>query len=195
MAKTVVGLLRHGQTDWNIDFRLQGVTDVALNETGIEQARLAASALNLNDWDFIASSPLSRARDTADIVASRLNIPEVAVLPLLLERSFGEVEGMLYEDWKANYPDGIAPGGETEEQLHARTLLLLDELLETYRGTRVLAISHGALIRKVVNLLSQGEFPLVNQRIANASLSIIVHEDSSWRLESYQPQALKPSTS
>ena len=195
MAKTVVGLLRHGQTDWNIDFRLQGVTDVALNETGIEQARLAASALNLNDWDFIASSPLSRAKDTADIVASRLNIPEVAVLPLLLERSFGEVEGMLYEDWKANYPDGIAPGGETEEQLHARTLLLLDELLETYRGTRVLAISHGALIRKVVNLLSQGEFPLVNQRIANASLSIIVHEDSSWRLESYQPQALKPSTS
>ncbi|MEY3129361.1 MAG: hypothetical protein RL405_681, partial [Actinomycetota bacterium] len=154
MAKTVVGLLRHGQTDWNIDFRLQGVTDVALNETGIEQARLAASALNLNDWDFIASSPLSRARDTADIVAGRLNIPEVAVLPLLLERSFGEVEGMLYEDWKANYPDGIAPGGETEEQLHARTLLLLDELLETYRGTRVLAISHGALIRKVVNLLS-----------------------------------------
>lgn len=195
MAKTVVGLLRHGQTDWNIDFRLQGVTDVALNETGIEQARLAASALNLNDWDFIASSPLSRAKDTADIVASRLNIPEVAVLPLLLERSFGEVEGMLYEDWKANYPEGIAPGGETEEQLHARTLLLLDELLETYRGTRVLAISHGALIRKVVNLLSQGEFPLVNQRIANASLSIIVHEDSSWRLESYQPQALKPSTS
>lgn len=194
MAKTVVGLLRHGQTDWNIDFRLQGVTDVALNETGIEQARLAASALNLNDWDFIASSPLSRAKDTADIVASRLNIPEVAVLPLLLERSFGEVEGMLYEDWKANYPEGIAPGGETEEQLHARTLLLLDELLETYRGTRVLAISHGALIRKVVNLLSQGEFPLVNQRIANASLSIIVHEDSSWRLESYQPQALKPST-
>jgi len=195
LAKTVVGLLRHGQTDWNIDFRLQGVTDVALNATGIEQARLAASALNLNDWDFIVSSPLSRARDTADIVAGRLNIPEVAVLPLLLERSFGEVEGMLYEDWKANYPDGIAPGGETEEQLHARTLLLLDELLETYRGTRVLAISHGALIRKVVNLLSQGEFPLVNQRIANASLSIIVHEDSSWRLESYQPQALKPSTS
>lgn len=194
MAKTVVGLLRHGQTDWNIDFRLQGVTDVALNETGIEQARSAASALDLDDWDFIASSPLSRARDTADIVASRLNIPEVAVLPLLLERSFGEVEGMLYEDWKANYPDGIAPGGETEEQLHARTLQLLDELLETYRGTRVLAISHGALIRKVVNLLSQGEYPLVNQRIANASLSIIVHEDSSWRLENYQPQALKPST-
>ena len=195
MAKTVVGLLRHGQTDWNVEFRLQGVTDVALNETGIKQARSAASALNSNDWDFIASSPLSRARDTAGIVAGHLNIPEVAVLPLLLERSFGEVEGMLYEDWKENYPDGIAPGGETEEELHARTLLLLDELLETYRGTRVLTISHGALIRKVVNLLSQGEFPLVNQRIANASLSIIVHEDSSWRLESYQPQALKPPTS
>ena len=64
-----MGLLRHGQTDWNIDFRLQGVTDVELNETGIRQAQLAAESLHADDWDFIASSPLSRAKVTAEIVA------------------------------------------------------------------------------------------------------------------------------
>lgn len=190
MAKTVVGLLRHGQTDWNIDLRLQGVTDVPLNQTGITQAESAAAALNSDDWDFIASSPLSRAKDTADIVARQLQISEVAILPLLLERSFGEVEGMIYQDWKEKFPDGVAPGGETEEQLHLRTNQLLEELLETYRGTRVLTISHGALIRKIVNILSLGEFPLDKQRISNASLSVIVHEADTWRLESYRPEPL-----
>lgn len=190
MAKTVVGLLRHGQTDWNINFRLQGVTDVELNETGIEQAKSAAAALQIGDWDFIATSPLSRAKDTAHIVAERLGIEEVSVLPLLLERSFGEVEGMLYEEWKSKHPDGVTPGGETEKQLHDRTLQLLDVLLETYGGSRVLAVSHGALIRKVVNILSEGKYPLENQRISNASMSIVVHEGNSWRLESYRPEPL-----
>ncbi len=193
MPRTVVGLLRHGQTDWNIDFRLQGVTDVELNETGIRQAQLAAEHLNGDDWDFIASSPLSRAKVTAEIVAEKLQITEVKVMPLLLERSFGEVEGMLYEDWKRLHPDGIAPGGETEEQLHARTLELLDELLVLFRGTRVLTISHGALIRKVVNLLSLEKFPLPGERIANASLSVIVHDEAGWRLEHYGPAELSAS--
>lgn len=161
-----------------------------LNATGIQQAEAAAAFLESSDWDFIASSPLSRAKDTADIVASKLQISEVAIVPLLLERSFGEVEGMIYHDWKREYPDGIAPGGESEEELHVRTLKLLDELLETYRGTRVLTISHGALIRKVVNILSLGELPLDKQRISNASLSIIVHEGGTWRLESYEPASL-----
>ena len=190
MAKTVVGLLRHGQTDWNINLRLQGVTDVPLNLTGINQAEVAAKAISIGDWDFIASSPLSRARDTAEIVARHLQISEVAIVPLLLERSFGEVEGMIYQEWKDKFPDGVAPGGETEEELHKRTNLLLDELLSTYRGTRVLTISHGALIRKIVNILSSGELPLDKQRISNASLSIIVHEAGSWRLESYRPEPL-----
>ncbi len=193
MPRTVVGLLRHGQTDWNIDFRLQGVTDVELNETGIRQAQLAAESLRADDWDFIASSPLSRAKVTAEIVAEKLQIAEVQIMPLLLERSFGEVEGMLYEDWKRLHPDGIAPGGETEEQLHARTLDLLEELLELYRGTRVLTISHGALIRKVVNILSLETLPLPGERIANASLSVIVHDESGSRLENYGPAALSGS--
>jgi broad specificity phosphatase PhoE len=100
---------------------------------------------------------------------------------------------MLYEEWKRLHPDGSAPGGETEEQLHARTLELLDELLERYSGTRVLTISHGALIRKVVNILSLEKYPLPGERIANASMSVIVHDQAGWRLEHYGPLALSGS--
>ena len=107
-----MGLLRHGQTDWNIDFRLQGITDIPLNETGILQAQTAAAAIPKSFWNFVASSPLSRALDTAKIVAHAIEIPEVTVDSLLLERSFGEAEGMTHSEWKENFPDDEAPRTE-----------------------------------------------------------------------------------
>ena len=88
MSNTIVGLLRHGQTDWNIDLRLQGTTDIPLNQKGIEQVEHAAKHLR-NEWDLILSSPLSRAKDSAQIVATVLGIDQVVVEPKLLERSKG----------------------------------------------------------------------------------------------------------
>lgn len=190
MTKTVVGLLRHGQTDWNIDFRLQGITDIPLNETGLAQAQIAAKVINAEDWDFIATSPLSRARKTAEIVAQELGITEVAVEPLLLERSFGDAEGMTHEEWKRDFPDGLPPGGESLDVLRARAERLLEQLLNVYRGTRVLTVSHGALIRKLVRLVSGGELPLAGQRFGNTSLSVIVHDENGWRIESFEPRSL-----
>lgn len=190
MTKTVVGLLRHGQTDWNIDFRLQGITDIPLNETGLNQARVAATLIRREDWDFIASSPLTRARQTAEIVAKQLEIDEVAIEQLLLERSFGEAEGMTHEEWKLAYPDGSPPGGESLDVLRERAHLLLNRLLDVYRGTRVLTVSHGALIRKLVSVVSKGELPLAGQRFGNTSLSVIVHDQTGWHIENYDPRNL-----
>ena len=190
MTKTIVGLLRHGQTDWNIDFRLQGITDIPLNETGLAQAQIAAKVIKAEDWDFIATSPLSRARKTAEIVAQELGISEVAVEPLLLERSFGDAEGMTHEEWKRDFPDGLPPGGESLDVLRARAERLLERLLSVYRGTRVLTVSHGALIRKLVRLVSGGELPLAGQRFGNTSLSILVHDENGWRIESFEPRSL-----
>ena len=190
MTKTTVGLLRHGQTDWNIDFRLQGITDIPLNETGLAQARIAAEVINAEDWDFIASSPLSRAKETAEIVAQQLGISEVAIEQLLLERSFGDAEGMTHEEWKRDFPDGLPPGGESLDVLRARAELLLDRLLTVYRGTRVLTVSHGALIRKLVRMVSGGELPLEGQRFGNTSLSVIVHDENGWQIESFEPRSL-----
>ncbi len=191
MIKTVVGILRHGQTDWNIDFRLQGVTDIPLNETGIAQARDAAAVIDPADWDLILTSPLSRARDTAQIVAEVNGLGDALVETLLLERSFGEAEGLGHEEWKAKYADtNVVPGGESLSELETRANQLLDKLAIEHAGKRVLAVSHGALIRKLLRIVSAGEFPRDGERLGNASMSILVHDATGWSIERYEPRTL-----
>lgn len=191
MIKTVVGILRHGQTDWNIDFRLQGVTDIPLNETGIAQARDAAAVIDPADWDLILTSPLSRARDTAQIVAEVNGLGDALVETLLLERSFGEAEGLGHEEWKAKYADtNVVPGGESLSELETRANQLLDKLAIEHAGKRVLAVSHGALIRKLLRIVSAGEFPRDGERLGNASMSIFVHDGTAWSIERYEPRTL-----
>jgi broad specificity phosphatase PhoE len=187
----VIGLLRHGQTDWNIDFRLQGIADIPLNPTGIAQAELAGKIIDGNDWDLLLTSPLSRARDTAEIVAKASGFEIIHVEPLLLERSFGEAEGLLYEEWKARYEDTNAvPGAETLDELRARALELLDKLAVNYAGQRVLTVSHGALIRKLLRIVSNNELPRDGERLGNASLSILEHRDGVWHVANYAPQTI-----
>jgi len=187
----VIGLLRHGQTDWNIDFRLQGIADIPLNPTGIAQAELAGKIIDGNDWDLLLTSPLSRARDTAEIVAKASGFDIIHVEPMLLERSFGEAEGLLYEEWKARYEDTNAvPGAETLDELRARALELLDKLAVNYAGQRVLTVSHGALIRKLLRIVSNNELPRDGERLGNASLSILEHRDGVWHVANYAPQTI-----
>ncbi|WP_296631996.1 histidine phosphatase family protein [Rhodoluna sp.] len=191
MTKTTLGLLRHGQTDWNIDFRLQGITDIPLNETGIAQARDAALALNAADWDIVLTSPLSRAADTAKIVADSFGFDSIAVEQLLLERSFGEAEGLSHEEWKATYSDPNAvPGGESLEALKVRSRELLRHIAEKYEGQRVLAVSHGALIRKLLRIVSNNEFPREGERLGNASLNIFDYDGLQWNMVRYEPRTL-----
>lgn len=191
MTNTVLGLLRHGQTDWNIDFRLQGVTDIPLNETGIGQAYDAAKVINPNEWDFIISSPLSRAIATAEIITKENNLGEIKIDPLLLERSFGEAEGLNYEDWKNKYHDSNnVPGAETLQELEARARLLLENIVRKYSGQRILAISHGALIRKLLKITSSGLLPREGERLGNASLSVLAHQTGNWSVQKYEPRTL-----
>jgi uncharacterized phosphatase len=195
LTKTIVGLLRHGQTDWNIDFRLQGVTDIPLNETGIAQAKTAGAVIaakGSQQWELILSSPLSRARDTAVMVGEALGIDEISIEELLLERSFGEAEGLSHEEWKAKYDDtNHVPGGETLSELEARAWVLLDRIVENHAGRRVLTVSHGALIRTLLRLVSRGEFPRDGERLGNACLSVFEHDaDSGWSVSIYEPKTL-----
>lgn len=197
MTKTVIGLLRHGQTNWNIDFRLQGVTDIPLNETGIAQAKVAGAVIAgqfaaEQAWDLILTSPLSRARDTAVMVGQAIGIESVLIEDLLLERSFGEAEGLSHEEWKTKYHDtNHVPGGETLEQLEARSWVLLQQLLDHHAGKRVLTVSHGALIRTLLRLVSNNEFPREGERLGNACLSIFEHTDAQgWSVASYEPRTL-----
>jgi broad specificity phosphatase PhoE len=190
LTETILGLLRHGQTDWNIDLRLQGSTDIPLNETGKAQALVAAQYLRREDWDVIIASPLSRAKDTADIVGAMLAMP-VVVVPELIERSFGVAEGMDHASWRKLYESHeTIEGLESLEELRTRTLLLLDLIKNEYAGQRVLAVSHGAFIRKLLTIISNGELPREGDRLGNASLNKFMHADGLWTISEYRPETL-----
>jgi uncharacterized phosphatase len=190
LTETLLGLLRHGQTDWNIDLRLQGSTDIPLNDTGRAQALQAASVLNREDWDVIIASPLSRAKDTADIVAKELGM-NVVIVPELIERSFGVAEGLDHASWRKMYEShAVIEGLESLEDLRARTILLLDLIANDYAGKRVLAVSHGAFIRKVLTIISNGELPREGERLSNASLNKFMHSDNAWTVAEYRPESL-----
>ena len=193
MTNTHLGLLRHGQTDWNISFLLQGVTDIPMNQTGIEQVKLAAKAIRAKDWDVVLTSPLSRARQTAEIIASQHGFPEIVEEELLIERSFGEAEGLSHEQWRVKYSNlDEIPGGESRTQLAKRSNLLLETISEKLAGKRVLAVSHGALIRTLLSIASDNELPRDGERLGNASFNVLKHNDNSWKVINYSLEPLVP---
>ncbi len=187
MPETVLGLFRHGQTDWNINLRLQGTADIPLNQSGVEQVEQAA--VRIGQWDVLLTSPLSRARHSAEILSNAIGTQAV-VSERLLERSFGIGEGMTYEQWHQRYSklDSI-PGAESELSVLSRSQKLLDETVEAFEGKRVLMVTHGALIRFVLNLVTENQLPPKGERLMNASLHTFRHSDS-WNVDRWSPQAL-----
>lgn len=192
LTGTEFGLFRHGQTDWNINFLLQGITDIPMNATGIEQVRTASKALKREDWDLILTSPLGRARQTAEIIADEVGFEGIEPMELLIERSFGEAEGLAYDEWKTRFSslDDI-PGGESRTELAERSQLLLDTISSAYPGKRVLAVSHGALIRTLLAISSKNELPREGEKLGNASLNVISHRES-WSVTRYKLEPLTP---
>lgn len=191
MADLIVGLIRHGETDWNVASKLQGTSDIPLNELGIKQAVTASRSIDAHDWDLVLSSPLSRARDTARIIADGNALGEVQVTDMLLERAFGEAEGLNYHEWKKSHDAGqMVQGLETLQELEVRARGLLDWLALEYAGKRVLAVSHGAFIRKLVRVVSQRTLPLDGDRFANASLTKLAYRNGIWSVDYYNPVSL-----
>jgi broad specificity phosphatase PhoE len=164
-----------------------------MNETGIEQIKLAAKAIRAEEWDLVLTSPLSRARQTAEIIASHVGFPEIVEQELLIERSFGEAEGLSHEQWRAKYANlDEIPGGESRTQLQERSKLLLNTMSKNFAGKRVLAISHGALIRSLLAEVSNNELPRDGERLGNASLNVVEHSNNIWKVRKYSLEPLAP---
>ncbi|MEW5852258.1 MAG: histidine phosphatase family protein [Myxococcota bacterium] len=158
--KRTIYLLRHGETDWNAAGRLQGHTDTPLNEKGREQARRAAELLREHPIGHTISSDLSRARETADIVAHTLGI-RVDVDPALRERCFGIFEGLTWQEVSERYPQHHAaymddrttrvPGAETLEEVGQRTLhAVRNRLVHATVERTILVVTHGGVMRSLI---------------------------------------------
>jgi broad specificity phosphatase PhoE len=144
--------LRHGQTDWNLQGRFQGHTDIALNATGLAQAESAAQLLAAHRIDVIAASPLLRARQTAEIVGRKLG-KTPSFDDDLKERRFGRFEGLVVNEVKASL--GLQPHERLKqhlpddaEQWHettARTARVVGTWLERHPASSVLFVAHSGL--------------------------------------------------
>ena len=142
-------VVRHGKTDWNNLNIMQGLTDIPLNEEGRRQAENLARQIDLDNIDLCFSSPLKRARETADIIVR--NKKEVVEDQLLVERSFGELEGktidfdLVYRQW--NDLDDKTGNVESIRECLNRAKDFLDKIKKEYPNKSILIVSHGGFIK------------------------------------------------
>ena len=154
-------LIRHGETEWNKQKRLQGHTDVKLSPEGIRQAKLLAENAPFKHVDEIYSSDLSRAFDTAKILAVKFNIMPVKPTPELRETNFGEWEGRAISELINESPKAFGkfftdperchpPQGETFLECQARVMIVIRDIITNHDNQNVIVVSHGAVIRLII---------------------------------------------
>lgn len=188
-------LIRHGETHWNADRRMQGQQDSPLTERGRAQAKAVAERLRHETIHHIYSSDLQRVLDTAQPLADHTG-HKIQIEKQLRERAYGIFEGLTYVDAEREHPtvfaeysvdryapDFMIPGAETVRQLSERGQIILHALAEKHPGERLVIFSHGGLLGAMlrhtlgVPLGVRHSFSL-----ANGSLSIIRHRASEWRV-------------
>lgn len=179
-GRTLVCIVRHGQTDWNIVKRLQGREDVPLNEAGRAQANTAAElfeSIRATGATFAAvcSSPLSRASDTAEKIAAALSVDGITVVDSLIERDYGSLAGLTLDERRKLFPKGEKQAGNVESVPAAasRMLTAIDDMLDISHGKAVIGVTHGGMINAVYSRLTSGEIGTGKTLTVNCSLSFI----------------------
>ena len=179
-------LLRHGQTKWNIEGKIQGKTDVLLNEDGMEQAGFLAKAMEHCEARALFSSPLLRAKQTAEIVAGKMGLP-VTVLPELKEVDFGLWEGCTWKEIEEKYPDdyrrwemnpaAAAPtGGESRLSCRARSRSAGERVLRDTEGGNAVIVAHGGILVYLIDYLLRNQKEKREIIVRNASITVIDYE-------------------
>ncbi|WP_323031502.1 histidine phosphatase family protein [Brachymonas denitrificans] len=156
-AATRLLIIRHGETAWNAERRIQGHTDIPLNDTGRQQARALAEALNDSPIHAVYCSDLQRAEETGRIIASSHDA-RVITTPQLRERHFGHIEGKTFIDFEVHFPDesmrwrkrdpNWAPpgGGESLADLRDRIVQTVNDIGRQHNGEHVAIVSHGGVL-------------------------------------------------
>lgn len=189
LQPVTIALVRHGETDWNRERRIQGLTDIPLNDTGRQQAAATAEALRDESWDAIYASPLSRAAETASIMAAGLGLAEPVHVPELVERRHGALEGLDPEgraalEASAATIEGLEPRSAVIERSSAALLALA----ERHPGGRLLVVAHGGVIHSLILHLSDWTLPAPGYRIDNGSVHLVRVVDGA--LELVEPERL-----
>jgi 2,3-bisphosphoglycerate-dependent phosphoglycerate mutase len=193
MSETKLIVVRHGETPWNREKRMQGTTDTPLSEVGQAQARALGRRLAGREFTALYASDLARARDTASIIAEHTG-RELVMDSRLRERCFGIFEGLVAGEIQERFPEEHArfmsrdpdyevPGGESARGFARRCLGCLSEIAGRHRGEEIVVVTHGLVLDSLYRAalgLEHGErrpVPLIN-----ASLNFFDHGAGRWRL-------------
>jgi len=156
-------LLRHGETNWSKDGRLQGHINIPMNEKGIRQVNAAGELLSQTGEiiDLIITSPLIRARKSAEIIADKIgyNKEDIVIEYGFIERNFGLEEGLTSEERKMKFPDGRNPDIESVRDLCERAGNTIAKYINEYPDKTILLAAHSSIIKAVLSFVTKGEFP------------------------------------
>ncbi len=185
-------LIRHGQTDWNVAGRIQGSTDIPLNDTGRQQAACLAKGMDNRPVTQVFCSTLSRAYETAAAIGESQDVP-VCRLSELEEVNYGKWEGLTMEEIQKRYPKELEqwylspvevapPGGETQTQVYERCKRAVARILDQAKGD-VAVVSHGATVVFLLEYMLEGTGRSEEDDIivGNASISTVEYDRESKR--------------
>ncbi len=175
---TTIGFVRHGVTAWNKEGRAQGSSDIPLDHEGIAMAEYVAKRLAEEQWDVIYTSPLIRAKKTAEIIAEYK--PEVLLLEDSRLREFGggliegttEIERL--EKWGSSWRE-MELGVEPDEEIISRGVAFVEDMKVAHAGQRVLVVSHGGFIKRLLGALVSNED--LGVKVDNTSLTVVELRD------------------
>lgn len=196
MSETRIFLVRHGETAWNLEGRMQGHLDVPLTEIGIEQAKSAAQQLAGISFKGFYSSDSQRAYRTALEISRKINILPNALFDLR-ERNLGILQGLTRAEAKENYleildayisdPNYIIPDGESSHQFMQRCSTIVEKLAKQHLNQNILIVTHGGFIGNFLKYVL--EIPLSAPRhfkIMNTSINTFLYDiENGWTLESW----------
>ena len=196
MATPKIVLWRHGQTDWNIENRFQGHTDIDLNSHGEKQAVQMANALRAIDlkFDVLYTSDLLRAAKTAKAIENTFRVSAISD-ESLRERHLGALQGLTTSDapklepelWESHLRrdlDHELRGGESIKQFGARIQGALERIRLAHPGKTILLVSHGGALDMMYRLASNQALEADKAvNVPNASLSWISHDGSAWKVD------------
>lgn len=176
-------LVRHGETDWNRQGRLQGWTDIPLNASGRAQAQALAKTLRDVPVDHIYTSDLERARTTAQTLETATGAP-LSVDLRLRERGFGKAEGQIRKSLDRRHVDQESdadPLAETHDAILQRVHSFLDSVAEQHANARVVAVTHGGWIRMILSSLGMS----LQEPLKNAGITILSYDHLHWTIVSF----------
>ena len=189
-------IVRHGETAWNAEHRVQGQLDVPLSAIGHAQAQAASRVLSREEFDVIYSSDLSRARQTAQPTASLLS-RKILLDKDLRERHYGIFERLTYAEVKVRFPEDYArfeardpeyafQTGESLKDFSARSIAVISKIADAHAGRSILVFTHGGVLDKLYRHVTG--LPLSAQRnfgIPNAGLNRIELTPAGWQIRSW----------